>query len=658
MRNPFRLKNAIEDEERAINHRGDKLDFEESLADLDSQGRLERPGEDRLHFLIIWLVLLLAFGGVFGRLYYLAVAKHGYFQEIAEGNRLRIEYLPAPRGVIYDASGKVLASNLPSFELVASPMDLPKDEPKRSALINKAAEILGLPFEEISKSLESEQVQAFESILIKQNLTREQALIFQEQAANLPGLRVAQTPIREYPDAPVYSHLLGYVGKLNLEEYEAKAKQGYLYNDTLGRTGLEQFYEKYLRGTFGQRQVEVDARGAVQKVYGQKDPRSGDNLYLNIDSGLEEKLYQSLARTLSGLHRHRAAAIAMNPQNGKILALLSFPSFDNNLFAQGISSQGYQNLETNPDKPLFNRAIAGVYPPGSTVKPMVAGAALQEKVVTPRTLIEDKGYIVIKNPYGGPDSYFYGYSRKPLGIMDVKRAIALSSDIYFYVVGGGYDQAKIQGLGIEKLAEYYRQFQIDEELGIDLPGAQAGLVPTPEWKKQKFENDPVLSRWYLGNTYHVSIGQGDLLATPLHVLSWISTIANGGKIFRPYIVSRIVSEDGKEVQNIKPEVTAELKIAPEYLEIIREGMRQAVTEGTAKSLNSLPVEAAGKTGTAQFDSRDLGRAHAWFAAFAPYENPEIAIVVMIEDGGEGSVNAAPVVREALDWWAKNRYNKN
>lgn len=648
MRNPFRLKNTLEQERLRVSGSGEAIDFEESLLDEDSQDVIERGSEVRPYLKWPLVLVIIASSLMLMRLYYLTVTKHGYFREIAEGNRLRVEYLPAPRGAVYDSRRQVIATNRPSFELVASPLDLPKDAREFSEVLAKVSEILGLPASEIEGIVKSEAIQAYQSVLVKQNLNRQQALILHERSRELSGFRVVNTPIRDYKNAEVFAHLLGYVGKISAPEYEKLNSEGYLFNDTLGKTGLEEIYENYLRGKFGQRQVEVDARGAVKKVFGSKEPSSGANLVLNVDAGLQEKLYSSLSRWTTASARKRAAAIAMDPREGRILALVSLPSFDNNQFAEGISAQDYQKLLDDKNLPLFNRTIGGTYPPGSTVKPMVAAAALQEQVVSAGTKIEDRGQIVVRNVFGGPDFYFYGYNRQGLGTMDLRRAIALSSDIYFYVVGGGYEPYKIDGLGITRLAQYYRKFGLDKNLNIDLPGDKAGLVPDPDWKK---------GRWFLGDTYHVSIGQGDLLVTPLHVLSWTAAIANGGKIWKPFIADRVENNDGQILKKWDPEVIAEVPISGENLRLVQEGMRQVVTSGTAMSLNALPIAVAGKTGTAQFDARYPSRTHAWFTAYAPYEDPKIAIVVLIEDGGEGSSTAAPVAREVLEWWAKNRYNK-
>ena len=657
MRNPFDLKNTVESDKWRVGEEGEGIAFEESLAPTDLQERLEREGDPKSQsrFLVFFLLGVLSL--VLGRLYYLTVERHDYYAEIAKGNRLRVEYLPAPRGALYDRFGEVLAANKPSFELVGSPLDLPSEALERDLVVAKVAEILGMPAAEIESLVSGEEVKVYESVLIKQNLERDQALILHEQARDLPGFRVVNTPLRDYKQGPVFAHTIGYVGKVSAAEYRELASAGYRFNDFLGKTGLEQVYEAALRGQFGERQVEVDARGVVKKVFGEKEPFTGRSLRLNLDAGLQERLDQALRQRLLGINRGRGAAIIMEPGSGKILAYVSLPSFDNNLFAEGIDAVTYQKIVEDKNLPLFNRAIQGVYPPGSTIKPLVAVAALEEEIVTPKTLIDDSGQIVIRNPFGGPPSYFYNYNRRPLGLLDVRKAIAYSSDVFFYIVGGGYEPAKIEGLGVERLAGYFQGFGFGQKLGIDLNGEQEGLVPTPEWKKQRFADDPFSSRWVLGNTYNISIGQGDLLVTPLQLVSATAAIANGGKLYRPYLVDRIVDNEGNTTKQFAPEILRELGIEQEYLTVVREGMRRVVTEGTAKALNSLSIAVAGKTGTAQFDPRNPYRTHAWFAGFAPYANPEIAILVMIEDGGEGSVSAAPVASEVLEWWSRNRYNR-
>ena len=331
----------------------------------------------------------------------------------------------------------------------------------------------------------------------------------------------------------------------------------------------------------------------------------------------------------------KAAAVATNPKTGEVLALISLPSFDGNWFAQGISSSQYQSLLSDSNSPLLNRALSGTYPPGSTVKPMLAVAGLTEGVITPKTKILDDGVIRIGN------FTFYGYDREGLGLMDVYSAIARSSDIFFYTLGGGSPKSQIAGLGPEKLAEWYRKFHLGKALGVDLPSEKDGLVPDPDWKQQAKKE-----QWYLGDTYHVSIGQGDLLVTPLQVNSWTSTIANGGKIMEPHILSE------KE-----PKVLAENFLDPQWIQVAADGMRQAVSTGSARLLSTLPIEVSGKTGTAQFDARNLYLTHAWFTSYAPSQDPRIALTILVESGGEGSSVAVPVAKQVYEWYAANRINR-
>lgn len=634
---------------------GADLGFEEIYGDIRSSTRLERPREESASGRFLFLISFAVVGLLVIRLFNLTVTRHEELQAVAEGNRLRIEYLNAARGIVLDKFGRVLASSKPSSELVLFPFDLPEPVSERMSVVAKIAEVLEINSEDLVSLIPKSDLQIFESVLVKQNLTRDQALVLRERERELPGFRVVNTPIRDYKINPEgYSHLFGYVGKLNEDEYENLAQDGYLYNDSVGKTGLEQSYETELRGVFGQRQVEVDARGVVKKIFGSTEAKPGANLILNVDAELQDILYASLSERLRGLDKRKAAAIAMDPQSGKVLAYVSLPGYDNNDFAEGLSVNDYRKLAADRDQPLFNRAIRGVYPPGSTVKPMVAIAALEENIISGQTLIKDEGAIVIKNIYGGPDSVFIGYGRRALGLLNLRKAIALSSDIFFYILGGGFGPAKIEGLGIERLAKYFRMFKLNETLGIDLPGEQPGLVPDPEWKKQYFAGDEFSEKWYLGDTYHVSIGQGDLLVSPLHVLSWTATVANGGKIFRPFVVDR-VEKDGQILKKNEPQIVGEIAASRENIQAVQGGMREAVLSGTATSLQRLPISSAAKTGTAQFDAKNRNRSHAWFTAYAPFENPQIAITVLIEDGGEGGVNSMPVVRDTLNWWAVHRY---
>ncbi len=637
MKDPFSIYNS-NFEKKA---HGPKLDWEEGALFQASEpdDYYEGQNEDsRIAFYTAALVVI--FLVLFGRLIVLQIVQGEHFKMLADQNRLRVQEIIAPRGIVYDAFGKPLVENIPSFELVVTPADLPKDYEQS---VKALSQLIGFEAESVLSSIFKKGLKSYEPISIIQNLPKDYALLFEAKASQFPGFAIEHNPIRQYKDPLVFSHLLGYTGKITDEEL-AREKSDYAHNDYIGKTGIEAEYEKYLRGVSGKKQVEVDAKGNLKSLHGQIDPEPGDSLILNIDSDLQRELYKNI---VAHNGNKKAAAIALDPQSGKVLALVSLPGFDNNLFAQGISQQEYLKLTTDPKKPLFNRAISGTYPPGSTIKPVIASAALQEGVVDENTVIYDNGDLV----YGG--FHFRGWKETGLGPMTLRTAIAMSSDIYFYTVGGGQAALNIAGLGPERLAKYDKLFGMGSALGIDLPSEASGLVADPDWKKNHFSTKE-MQIWYPGDTYHVSIGQGDMLATPLQVAMWTSVVANGGTLYRPYILDRVTDAENKVVFQKNPEVIRSAFIDPKNIEIVREGMHLTVTQGTARSLSVLPITAAGKTGTAQFDSANPAATHAWFTAFAPYENPKIVITVLIEAGGEGSAAASPVVKETLLWWANNR----
>ncbi len=638
MKDPFSVYNSNFEKKT----RGPKLDWEEGALFQASEpdDYYEGQNEDsRISFYVA--VVVAVFLILFGRLIVLQIVQGQHFRTLADQNRLRVQEILAPRGIIYDSEGKDLVQNVPSFELVVTPADLPKDYEQS---VKTLSELIGFEADPLITEILKKGLKSYQPISVMQNLPKDYALLFESKASQFPGFAIEHNPIREYKDPLVFSHLLGYTGKITDQELSSQEEGEYAHNDYIGKTGIEAEYEKYLRGVAGKKQVEVDAKGNLKSLHGQIDPEPGNSLILNIDAELQKELYKNI---VAHNGNKKAAAIALDPQNGKVLALVSLPGFDNNLFAQGISQKEYLKLTTDPKKPLFNRAISGTYPPGSTIKPVIASAALQENVVDEKTVIYDNGDLV----YGG--FHFRGWKENGLGPMTVRTAIAMSSDIYFYTVGGGQSALNIAGLGPERLAKYDQLFGMGTPLGIDLPSEAAGLVADPNWKKNHFDTKE-MQVWYPGDTYHVSIGQGDMLATPLQVAMWTSVVANGGTLYRPYILDRVSDVENKVILKKEPEVIRSAFIDPRNIEIVREGMRMTVTEGTARSLNTLPVTVAGKTGTAQFDSANPSATHAWFTAFAPFENPRIVITVLIEAGGEGSAAASPVVKETLLWWANNR----
>jgi penicillin-binding protein 2 len=364
----------------------------------------------------------------------------------------------------------------------------------------------------------------------------------------------------------------------------------------------------------------------------------GNDLILNIDAGLQKKAYDSLLSMLQEKGLSRGAVVALDPHDGSVLALVSIPGFDNNLFSEGISGEAYRSFLSDSSNPLFDRAIAGEYAPGSTFKPVMAAAALSEGVIDERTEIESRGGISV-------GSFFFG-DWKAHGLTDVRRALAVSSDVFFYSIGGGY--GNIEGLGISRIKEYASRFGYGGRSGIDLPGEADGLLPDAEWKKEELGE-----RWYVGDDYHASIGQGFVTATPLQIVNSVAAVANGGKLYVPRVVSQIRSaEDGRTIPN-PARLVRDVSIDQRILGVVREGMRETVTEGTAMTLGDLPLPVAGKTGTAQFGSGD--RTHGWFVSFAPYDHPEIAMIVLTEDQeGDETYNTVPVTRDIYDWYFRER----
>ena len=489
---------------------------------------------------------------------------------------------------------------------------------------------------------------------MEQDISQDQAVLFETRATEFVGFSVQQVPVRDYVNAPVFSHLLGYTGLVSQQDLKSLDQDKYDAVDFIGKTGIESNYETYLHGVNGQDLVEVDATGKLLNILGQNKPAAGNTLELNIDKGLQEEIYTDLLKSKNA----KAAAIAIDPKTGQVLALVSLPGFNNSLFAHGIKSADYNALLNDKNLPLFNRVIAGTYPPGSTVKPMVATAGLEEGVITADTKINDNGNLVVPNQFNPGQFYeFHGWKPGGLGSMTVRSAIAMSSDIFFYEVAGGSPNGSLVGLGADKLAEYYRKFNLGSTTKIDLAGEKPGLVPDPDWKMKFYKNDPLQGKWYLGDTYHIGIGQGDLLVTPLQVAEWTATIANNGTSYEPQIAKRSYDAAGNTVWENKPKVLVTNVASLATLKIVQEGMRQTVLAGTAKALQSLPITSAGKTGTSQFDGANPDRTHAWFTAYAPYENPQIVMTVLIEAGGEGNAVAEPVVKDALKWWADNRYGK-
>jgi penicillin-binding protein 2 len=441
------------------------------------------------------------------------------------------------------------------------------------------------------------------------------------------------------------SAFLGYTGRVSPDD--VKPGSDYGPTDLIGKLGLEKQYENQLKGINGGERTEVDAMGRPIRVLASRDPTPGNNLVLAIDQGLEQHMADAITKQMAASHAQRAAGVAVNPKTGEVLAAVSLPSYDNNAFSKGISSDAYKQLTSDPGQPLFNKVVSGAYPSGSIIKPLVASGALQEGIITPQTTVNDTGQLDVVNPYDNSIHYIYkGWEHTGLGIMNLFSAIAMSSDIYFYTIAGGFTNFT-HYLGVEKLTQYYQLFGLGSKTGVDIPGETKGRVPTPEWKKS-FSGLP----WYTGDTYNISVGQGDLLVSPLQMAMATSAIANGGTLFKPHLVDQVTDGSGKVVEEIKPEVDRQGFISPGNLALVRQGMRQTVSSGTACCFmdRDVPVQVAGKTGSAETDPANNVPPDSWFTSFAPYDDPQIVMVVMLEKAGEGAEYAVPATRETLQWY--------
>ncbi len=601
----------------------------------NSKGVLEEDEKEKPSFGIFYFAIFILAFLLIIKLVNLQITQNGTFAYLAEGNRIRTKLTEAPRGIIYDKTGAVLAKNNSTFALQIYPADLPKDAEAREKIYSLLKDNSNIDINDLKNKIDKQGLYSLEPIILIDNLSRDDALAAKVKYANCAGVVVADVPLRQYDTTVGLSHILGYIGKIN--EEELKENPTYNLTDKIGKIGLEKTYESMLKGIDGKEQVEVDSTGAIQRIMATINSIPGNSLYTTIDLGLQKKLAEVLQKA-SGSDKN-AVAVAMDPQTGGILALVSLPSYDNNIFSKSDFSEDYQKLLDDPNNPLLNRVTDGQYPSGSTIKPFVAAAGLQEGVINESTTINDTGSIKIGD-WEFPDW-------KVHGLTDVKKAIAQSCDVFFYAVGGGWD--KIKGLGVEKLKEYLNKFGFGSITNIDLSSEAKGLVPDPDWKEEA-KNES----WYLGDTYHMSIGQGDLEVTPLQLVAGLSLIANGGKLLQPHLMDKIVDVSGKTIETFGTKVVRDSIISDDNMRIVREGMRQTNIDGSGRLLAALKdkngndVTSAGKTGTAEFGTDD--KTHSWYTCFAPYDNPNIALVILVEGGGEGNEVSLPVAKEVLDYW--------
>ncbi len=579
--------------------------------------------------LAVFSVFLFAFFLIFARIFQLSAVLGDHYRALSEENRYRNQVLRPPRGIIYDRYGKPLVENEPSFRLLWDPTSSAFDsleDPVQDVEWSGVAAVLGWEEGEISRvRLKAEKAE--NPVVLASNISRDQVIELEIKYTS-PALKTEVMPIRSYPFGESMAHVLGYTGEASPEEIAENDQVA--FGSRTGKAGLEKEFDLLLRGRSGKQVLEVDVKGANLKEKKRQEPIKGQVVHTSLDLELQKVAYEALRGGVENYKASGGAVVAEDPQSGEILALATYPSFDPNAFVNPREPSYFESLTEDERKPLYNRALSGAYPPGSIFKPIVASAALEEATVTSQQIINCKGAISVGT------FVFRDWDLSGHGNVSLVEGIAKSCDVYFYTIGGGY--GGVEGLGPERIAAWARKFGLGSILGIQFPWEAQGLVPDPKWK-EKVKGE----QWYLGNTYHFSIGQGDLLVTPLQINNALAAVVNGGTLYRPSFLLRG-----------EPEVIRRNLISEETLQLVREGMQQVCQPGgTAYPFFDFPIPVGGKTGTAETGRGD--DTHAWFVVFAPMEEPEIILTVFLENGGSGSHDAAPVAREIMDWWAEHRF---
>lgn len=601
----------------------------------DSERELQRF-RGRLAMLGIFILSL--FGLLFLRFFYLQVIQHGHYSTLAEANRISILPIAPHRGIIVDRNGIQLAHNYSAYTLEITPSKVADLE----STIDELATVVEISLRDRRRFRKLlEESKRFESLPIRTRLSDEEISRFAAHRYRFPGVEAKARLFRQYPQGEMFSHVVGHIGRINQREVEQLENEDRLANyrgsDYIGKTGLEQSYEKFLHGTTGVEEVEVDSGGRAVRTLSRTPPVSGNNLVLNLDAKLQEIAYNAFGD-------RRGALVAIDPATGGVLAFVSKPGFDPNLFVDGIDPQSWGELNGSIDKPLLNRAAAGTYPPGSTFKPFMALAALFYGKRTPQQAISDPGFYM----FGGHrfrDDKVGGH-----GMVDMYKSIVVSCDTYYYVLAND--------LGIDPISRFMAMFGFGSRTGIDIGGESAGILPSSEWKMRRFKQ-----KWYAGETISVGIGQGYNSYTPLQLASATATLANDGVMFRPHIVNYVEDIRTREKSPIEPKPLRDLGLKPEHIKVIKDALVGVNKEGTsARVFADTPYVSAGKTGTAQViaikqnekyvESRvaERHRDHALFIAYAPAEKPTIALAVIAENSGFGARAAAPIARQVLDYY--------
>jgi penicillin-binding protein 2 len=595
----------------------------EPLGDLMSPEEYERS---RRLLGRVALILLMLFGLLFLRLWFLQLIKGDYLQKRSEHNRIRTQDLPPWRGMILDRAGNILVDNRPSFNLMATLEDIPDPE----ILGRRLESLLQLDAKSITAQIDRARQVGLLQVRLKSHLTWREMALVKTYKAELPGVFILVASKREYREMDLACHLLGYLGEVTETQLKSGRYPSYKMGDYLGRRGIEAAWEDYLRGERGIRRIEVDAFGReLGNVY-QKLSTPGANIHLTLDTRLQQEAEDCLQDQVG-------AIVALNPQNGKILALASSPTFSPEAFERGLSADEWQDLLNRKEHPLMNRALIGQYPPGSTFKIVMAVAGLEEKVVTPQTYIHCRGYHTSGN------HVFRCWKRSGHGSVNLHRALVVSCDVYFYEIG--------RRLGIERIAKWSRLFGLGTPTELKLDKERPGLVASAAWKRRR-----VGVPWQEGDTFSVAIGQGYNLATPLQMARMAATLANGGTVYQPQLVEKVESPAGDILHRFQPVVQGRLGAAPANLTLVQEALAAVVRDGTGRRAWLPQVEVAGKTGTSQVVSLEKEKAgkhirrfqnHALFVAYAPLDYPQVAVAVIVEHGGGGGQVAAPLAKRVL-----------
>lgn len=565
-----------------------------------------------------------------------------FFTE-AQENRFITRSLIAPRGTITDRFGVPFVENVPSFGLAFEREAFIETGGVPEELLQNLSRFLNVPRSFFIEKGFSESPTTASDLpsyaVLSGNIPFETVVAFTAEQSSFPGVSVFESFQRVYRNPYAIAHLVGFVGKVT--EEDMRRDSGLEREDTIGKNGIEFWYDDELRGVDGKKFIEIDSFGMETRYKLVQKYKKGSDIKLTADAELQKFIYDTLRSYTKG--QKNASVVALDPRDGSVRALVSFPGFDINRFGSSLTTDEFQAVLQNPLKPLFNRAISGEYPSGSVMKPIVAAAALEEGIVDPTQKILTKGFLAVPNPYD-PEKESIFNDWKNHGWVNLYDALAVSSNVYFYILGGGFEGRN--GLGIERIQRYTSFFGLGSRLGIDLPGEKTGFIPGPESKKITEPDDPV---WRVGDTYNVSIGQGGVRVTPLQITSAVAAIANGGTLYQPHVVGAIVDGDTERI--VPPKILRERVVSDKSVRHVVAGMRQAAETGTARLLSSIPMEIAAKTGTAQVTGK---KPHAWVTVFAPIENPEIAITVMVEHAGEGSTIAMPIMRDIMRWFYEQR----